>query len=106
MSRSGALKEIIEWWQKVVTKNEYGELNESWIKVKDVRAYVYHNSGRQVIDNDEVFDEIKLRLRIRKQISIKEQDRIKYNGNFYLIDFIQPDDTHRWLTLHTLRINE
>jgi len=106
MGRSGALQLKLEIWRKEVIKNDYGEYTETWVFHKPIRAYVYRNAGRQVIDNEEVFDLIRIRVMVRNQTDVEEMDRIKYAGHFYQIDFIQPDDTRRWLTLHCTKINE
>lgn len=106
MNRVGALNKTIEQWRKTSVKNEYGEYIDQWAKVRDIKAYVYAASGKEVVTNDEVFDTINLKVSIRNQVDIIEQDRVKYNGNMYLINFIQPDLSDRWLTLQLTRINE
>ena len=106
MSRSGALKWFIELYKKDVVKNDYGEYSEQWLHYKDVRAYVFSKKGRQLTDNEEIFDTITIDIKVRNQTDIEEMDRIKYNGKMYQIDFIQPDDTRRWLYLKCERLNE
>lgn len=106
MGRSGALRQRIEIWRKVVDKNEYGEYTETWQFHTYIRAYVYHKSGFETISNEEIFDAIKLRIQIRNQADVQEMDRIKYFGKMYQIDFIQPDDIGRWLMLHCSKLNE
>jgi SPP1 family predicted phage head-tail adaptor len=106
MSRSGALKWYIDLYKKDVGKNQYGEYTESWVFNKKIRAYVFSKSGKQVETNNEIFDSIIINIKIRNQHDIEEMDRIKYNGKFYQIDFIQPDDTRRWLYLKCVRVNE
>lgn len=104
--RSGAIVRKVELWKKNVTRNSFGEQQEDWYLFKKIRAYTHMRSGRQTIDNDEVFDTIKIRLQVRNQHDIKEFDRIKYQGNMYVIDFIQLDLTTRWLTISCERLNE
>jgi len=106
MARSGMLNRRIELWRKVVTKNEYGEYQEDWLFHKYIRAYVFRNTGAQIVDNEEVFDIIRLRLQVRNQSDIIEMDRLKVYDRLYQVDFIQPDDTRRWLNIHCTRINE
>ena len=106
MSRSGALKWFIELYKKEVLKNDYGEYTEQWVFYRNVRAYVFAKKGRQMEDNNEIFDTITIHIKIRRQIDIEEMDRIKYNDKMYQIEFIQPDDTRRWLFLTCVRINE
>ena len=106
MARSGMLNRRIELWRKTSTKNEYGEYDESWALLSTVRAYVHRNTGVQTVDNDEVFNTTKLNLSLRKQLNITDMDRFKVEGNLYQIEFIQSDDTYRWLTIRCTRINE
>lgn len=104
--RSGAIRKRVELWKKTTIKNNFGEYAETWEKIKSLRSYTGRRSGRQVIENDEIFDSIRIIIQVRNQHNIKEMDRIKYYGNFYQIDFIQPDLTERWLKIHCSRINE
>lgn len=104
--RSGAISRTVELWKKSVVKNDYGEMAETWNKIKDLRAFVRRRSGRDQINSSENFYEIRIVVEIRNQHDIEEQDRIKYDGNMYMIEFIQPNYTQRWLTLICARINE
>ena len=106
MSRSGALKHTLELWRKTVAKNSYGENQETWELYKQIRAYVHRRSGSEEVTNDEVFDVIRLNITVRNQVDVQEMDRIKYFGKMYIIEFIQPDDTGRWLNLRCTKLNE
>lgn len=106
MARSGILNSRLKIYRKTVTKNSFGEYTETWAFYKYVRAYVHHFTGNQGIDNNEVFDVIKLKISIRKQTDITELDRIEVNDDMYIIEFIQPDYTKRWQELRCTRINE
>lgn len=103
--RSGALSKRVELWKKTVENNK-GERTETWSFNKNLRSFTSRKSGKQVIDSDEIFDLIKIRITVRNQHDIREQDRIKYFGNMYYIDFIQPDVTERFLTITCIRLNE
>jgi len=106
MARSGILNDNLRLYRKSVTKNEFGEYTEEWLFHKYVRAYVHHNSGAQIVTNDEVFDIIKLKISVRNQTDVVETDRFEVNDAMYLIEFIQPDHTKRWLIIRCTRINE
>ena len=106
MARSGMLNRVIELWRKTASKNDYGEREESWQFVRNIRAYTYRATGAQIMDNDEVFDVIHVDVTMRNQTDISENDRLKFDGYFYQIEFIQPDDTKRWLLVKCTRINE
>lgn len=104
--RSGAIVKKVELWKKDVSKNNFGEYAEEWKFVKKMNSYTDRRSGRQTVVNDEIFDSISVRIKVRNQHDIREMDRVKYFNNMYEIDFIQPDLSERWLTLHCSRINE
>jgi SPP1 family predicted phage head-tail adaptor len=106
MKRSGTLNTNLGIFRKTVTKNDFGEYSEVWALHKEVRGYIHYNSGSQVIDNNEVFELIKLKITIRKQTDITELDRLEVNGNMYIIEFIQQDYTKRWQEIRCTRINE
>jgi SPP1 family predicted phage head-tail adaptor len=106
IERSGQLNRKIELWRKTVTKNEFGEYVTDWQLHSYVRAYVHNHYGNQDLENNEVFDSIKIRITTRRQIDVTEMDRFKINGDMYDITFIQPDDTYRWNHIRCLRINE
>jgi len=104
--RSGALNRTVEWWIKETTRSSSGALNEVWVKRKTIRAYTYQKKGRQVEDNMEIFNTIMIDVKIRNQHNIKEFDRIRYMDNFYSIEFMQLDDSKRFLMLRCMRIND
>jgi len=106
MERSGALNRRIAVWRKTAVKNEFGEYDENWSELRLVRAYVLNHIGNKGVDNDEVFNVVRLRINVRNQTDINEMDRVFVFGKFYQIDFIRPDDTNRWLQLRCTKINE
>jgi len=106
MERSGALNRRIQLWRKTSVKNEFGEYNEDWALNRQIRANVLNHIGNKGIDNDEVFNVVRLRITVRNQTDINEMDRLFVFGKFYQIDFIRPDDTNRWLQLRCTKINE
>jgi len=104
--RNGALRDIIEQWRKNTVKNDYGELTEQWVKLRDLRVYVHRKYGDTITDNDEVFNTVTVTISLRNQADIIENDRLLIDNDFYYIDFIQPDDTNRWLTVRCTKLNE
>lgn len=106
MIRSGAISRQVELWKKSVVKNDYGEYIESWSFDKKMRAYTHMQSGRQLMSNDEVFDSMRIRLSLRNQHKIIEQDRIKYLDNMYYVDHVQFSYDRRWSTIVCRRLNE
>ena len=104
--RSGAIRKRVELWKKNTSKNKYGEYVETWVYEKPLRAYKGHVRGFQTIQNDEVFDINWIKIFVRNQHDIREQDRIIVNGIKYTIEHIKPDDTERWLHITCKRIND
>ena len=104
--RSGALRWTVEWWTMKTSRSSSGQVVESWGKERDIRAYIFQKKGRQMELNEEVFNAVTIELKIRKQHGIKEFDRIKYLGNFYTIEFMQMDDSRRFLMLKCDRLND
>lgn len=104
--RSGAIKRRVELWKKTSTKNEFGEYVEDWIFEKNLRAYRGAVRGYQTILNDEVIDLSWIRIVVRKQHSIEEQDRIVLADKPFQIEHIKPDETERWLTILCKRVND
>ena len=106
MPRSGILKDKLQIWRKNVIKNEFGEYNEEWYLYYTIRAYIKKKSGREILTNDEVFDTVNLIIQIRNQIDITDMDNVKYKDKMYKVEFIQEDDTGRFLTIKASKINE
>ena len=106
MERSGALNRRVEVWRKTSIKDEYGAYVETWAFHRYVRSYVRDHYGHQGIDRDEVFDSKRIRLTTRNQSDLNETDRMKIYGRMYTIEFIQPDYSSRWTTIHCNLINE
>lgn len=106
IQRSGALNRRIEVWRKTSVKDEYGAYVETWALHIYIRAYVRNHYGHQGISRDEVFDSQRIRLSARNQSDITVTDRVKIYGEMYTIEFIQPDYSSRWITIHCNRIND
>ena len=105
--RSGLLIERVELWRKETTQSTFGDLTEDWSKVRDLRCYVHRKSGKEVMVSDEVIDISKIRIQLRNQYDIWEQDRIKHNGSLFKIDLIQHMDIKkRFLMIYCSRLNE
>ena len=104
--RSGGISKLVELWKKAVTKDAYGGTKEDWMFHKNIRSFTFRKKGGETIANDEVFDTIKIKMQVRNQHDIEEMDRIKYASKMYIITFIQPDVSERWLTIECERLNE
>ena len=89
--RAGLLKEPIEVWRKIVTRNDYGEETEDWYCNYRTRARLLHDGGSRVIDNQQVFYEHAKTFEIRLYVPVDDYDKILWNGKFYRITNIEPD---------------
>lgn len=105
--RSGLLNKKVELWRKTVSQSSSGAMTEDWKVLKELKSYTFRKSGRATVINDEAIDINKIRIQVRNQHDIREQDRIKYNGVMYEIYFLQPVDVvERFLMIHCTRLNE
>lgn len=106
MFRSGRLRRKIQIYRKVVVKNDYGALTETWSLWKTVRGDEMILRGREMIESKEDFDSIKSEFVVRNIHSIRDSDRIKYDGYLYKIDVMKPGYHRRYLTIRATRVNE
>ena len=104
--RAGLLKEQIEIWSKQLTVNEFGEEVEDWISTYKTRARLVHDGGSRVVSNDEILFTHSKTFQIRQYVPINELDRILWNGKFYRILNIEPDDVQMNKTIKTELIND
>lgn len=107
MGRSGLIVKEVELWRKTVSQNNYGENIQDWSLLSRPRGYVLRKSSKYTTVNDEEMDVDTIRVEIRNQWGVREQDRIKYLGNLYDVYRLQPKDiTERWLIVYCKRLNE
>ena len=104
--RAGLLTEQIEIWSKTLAVNEFGEEVEDWIKTYQTRARLVHDGGSRVVSNDEIVFTHSKTFQIREYVPINELDRILWNGKFYRILNIEPDDVQMNKTIKTELIND
>ena len=104
--RAGLLKEQIEIWSKQLTVNEFGEEVEDWISTYKTKARLVHDGGSRVVSNDEILFTHSKTFQIRQYVPINELDRILWNGKFYRILNIEPDDVQMNKTIKTELIND
>lgn len=104
--RSGAITERIELYKNQSIRDEYGGSTDNWVLVSSPRCRVRRKKGREQIVNSEVVDVYTIDIDLRNQWDIKEQDRVKYNGTMFVIDFINPSYYNRWVTLRCSTLSE
>lgn len=104
--RSGGMRHTIEIWASTKSSNEYGEHVESWSKVKSTKAQVTKQSGSTNLNNSEVFNMMTIKVEVWNHHGLTEINRIKWKGNLYSIDFIEPSYDERKQVLQCNRINQ
>lgn len=100
------MKHTIEIWRVSSVKNEYGEVVDTPSLIRKVKAQVQKASGKKIEDNDEIFSTISIKVQTWNHYGITEKDMIKYDGNMYTVDFIEPGYYGNKQTLVCTRINE
>jgi len=71
-----------------------------------MRADVKRKKGDEIVDNNEVFDAVDLVVTVRNQHDIKEMDRLKIDGQMYIIKFINTAHRSLWKVIECRRLNE
>lgn len=104
--RAGLLTEIITILRPVITKNEFGEDEETYKKHYVTRARVINNSGNREIDNNEIHNSYTKTFEMWKYVDIKETDWIDWNDKKYRILSIDLDKTQQKKTVKTEQVNE
>lgn len=103
---AGRLKEVINILESVVTKNEYGATKTVWTDKIQTKASVEQKTGSRVVVNNEIFNTYTVEFTVWDYHSIKESNRVRWDGNYYLIESIIPDKRKQQLVLVTSLVNE
>lgn len=104
--RAGGLKKVIEFHKYTVSRDVMGAQVVNYTLDKKARAEVLNISGNREVDNGEVFYEYDKDFVVRFYHNIDENDRIKYDGSFYRIMSVIPDEDNQMKTIHTQKVNE
>ncbi len=104
--RAGGMRHTIEVWSKTSSRNEYGELGETWSNQKSTKAQIVKQGGATGINNSEVFSSTTIRVEVWNHHNITEVNRIKWKGQMYSIDFIEPSYDDLKQVLRCNKINE
>jgi len=102
--RSGGMRHTIEIWSNTSSRNEYGELVNEWVKVKVAKAQVTKVSGNTQLQNSQAFASMSIKISVWDHHNITESNRIKWDGNMYSINFIEPSFDSRKQILICQRI--
>lgn len=106
MQKRGQLNEFIEIWQSYITNNEYNEqVNEFNFKNR-ARCKVRYDKGERLIENNEIFYSYVRTFIVDDFVDVTNFNRIKYKGEFYQIQNIQPIKKDRILIIQASLIND
>lgn len=104
--RAGLLTEPIEIYEKLITRNEFGEEAEQWQLKYSTKARLVHDGGSRVIQNDEVFFAHSKTFQVRDYVPVGEYDKIKWDSKYYRILNIEPDKKLMNKTIKTELIDD
>lgn len=104
--QAGFLNNIIEFEKRIVTSNVYNEQYVDYVKCSACRAQVIYNNGNRAIENNEMVVNYSPTFVIRQYHDINETMRIKFNGKYYRIISIVPNNKLQNKTILTELINE
>lgn len=104
--RAGLLDTPITILRPTTTQNEFGEMVQTYDKLKTTRARVIHNGGTRGLENTEVFYGYRKVFEVWKHLDIKETDIIIYNDEKWRILSIDLDKQQLKKTISTELIDE
>ena len=103
---AGKLTEVIGIYKLVTSTNEYGSVDNDYLKIKDTKAQVKYNSGNRVNQSDEYYNTSSITFIIRSYHQIDETMIITYNSRKYRIISIENNKQYNLINLITEEINE
>ena len=104
--QAGLLKNPIDIYKAVITTNEYGEQATEWVKAYSTRARLIHDSGNRQLPNGEVYYNYVKTFEIRQYVPISDFDRIFFDGNFYRILDIEPNNEQHKIIIRGEKVND
>ena len=104
--RAGLLNEIITIKRATITKNVYGEEEETWSTVYTTRARIEQTKSDKVIENDEVIMTYTKTFQMRYYVPIQPFDVIEWNSQKYRVMSIDKDRANVHIIVIGELINE
>lgn len=101
---AGDLRYPITITQQTSTKNEYGEMVQSYSAVTSCRAGVKYQSGQKILDNKEIFSTQFLIFSMYYR-DVDETMRINFDGQTYKITFLEKNKPGNELRIFAEKIN-
>lgn len=102
---SALLRHIIDIYELVETKTQYGTIKKDYQHKYQARAHVIFNSENQVISEGEVYYPINRTFIVRAFIPVKETDVIEFEGKRYKIMSINKNIYYNDIEIVTTLIN-
>lgn len=104
--QAGLLKNPIDIYKAVITTNEYGEQATEWVKAYSTRARLIHDNGNRQLPNGEVYYNYIKTFEVRQYVPISDFDRIFFDGQFYRILDIEPNDEQQKIIIKGEKVND
>lgn len=104
--RAGELNDIITIQRKEVIRNEYGANTIRWVDVTHTRAKVIEDWGNRTNENNEIVHNYKTNFIIRLYHNVKDDMRVVWRDQHYLILNVFREVYNQSITLVTELINE
>lgn len=105
--RNSNLKQIISIEKLSEEKNEYGILAQKYTEILNTKARVVNIDGSEIDNNQGIQNKIQIEVYIRFNplVKIKDTYRIKFNGNYFNIAYIDNlDNSNKWLKIKGVNI--
>lgn len=106
MISAGQLRSKIDFLESSTTRSETGAQVTAWNTVYTCRAKVDFLKGSRAIQLSEVWNPTSIVVLCRKSIMINFRERIKWNGNTYMITSINTDESDQSMTINCDLKNE
>ena len=104
---AGTLNEIISIYRPHVNEGKYGPKKTVYVPyIKNTRARVDWNNGNRTDVNNEIFYAYVVQFTVRAYHVIDDYMRIKWNGKYYRILNIIPDNHGQEIKIEAELVNE
>lgn len=103
---AGTLNEPISVYYSYISKNNFGEEEETLTKKFDTRASVWHRSGGRRITNDSLVYDYSKTIQVRYYVDIDDFDIIKWGDKYYRILDIEPNKRDMCKTINIEEIQQ
>lgn len=100
--KNSDLKQIISLEKLSEERNEDGILVQKYHEILNTRARVVNIDGSESDNNQGIRNKVQIKVYIRFNplVKIKDTDRIKFDGHFFNITYIDNlDNRNKWLRI-------